>query len=54
VIMNDPQVIEDYVDISALRDVYHRYASQPTADDAITVYSAVMLALWLRRTGLTS
>ena len=54
VIMNDPQVIEDYVDISALREVYRRYTSQPTPDDAITVYSAVMLALWLRRTGLTS
>ena len=55
VIVNDPQVIEDYVDVSALRDAYRRYASQPMAeDDALTVYSAVILALWLRRTGLAA
>jgi len=55
VIVNDPQVIEDYVDVSALRDAYRRYASQPMAeDDALTVYSAVTLALWLRRTGLAA
>ena len=55
VIMNDPKVIEDYVDVSALRDVYHRYASQPMSEgDGLTVYGAVTLALWLRRTGLAS
>ena len=55
VIMNDPQVIGDYVDVSALRDVYHRYASQPMSEgDALTVYGVVTLALWLRRTALTS
>ena len=55
VIVNDPQVIEDYVDGSALRDAYRRYASQPMAeDDALTVYSAVTLALWLRRIGLAA
>jgi asparagine synthase (glutamine-hydrolysing) len=55
VILRDPAVIEEYVDVSALREVYRRYASQPMSeDDALTVYSAVTLALWLRRTGLTS
>jgi asparagine synthase (glutamine-hydrolysing) len=54
VIMNDPQVIEDYVDVSALRDAYRRYNAQPMSEgDALTVYGAVNLALWLRRTGLT-
>jgi len=55
VILNDPRVIEDYVDVAALRDAYHRYASQPMAEDAaLTVFSAVTLALWLRRTGLAA
>jgi asparagine synthase (glutamine-hydrolysing) len=54
VILNDPQVIQEYVDLPALRAAYHRYLSQPTSDDdALAVYGAVTLALWLRRTGLT-
>jgi len=54
VIMHDPQIIEEYVDVSALREVYGRYASEPMSDDALTIYSTVTLALWLRRTGLTA
>ena len=54
VIMNDPHVIEDFVDVSALRDVYRRYASQPMSTDALDVYAAVTLALWLRQTGLST
>jgi asparagine synthase (glutamine-hydrolysing) len=55
VIVKDPRVIEDYVDVQALRDVYHRYASGPMLEkDALAVYSAVTLALWLRRTGLAA
>ena len=53
VIVGDPGVIEDYVDISALRKAYGRYASAPSSEsDALTVYRAVTLALWLRQTGL--
>jgi asparagine synthase (glutamine-hydrolysing) len=55
VILRDPQVIEDYVDISALRAAYRRYASQPMIQrDALTVYSAANLALWLRQTGFAA
>jgi asparagine synthase (glutamine-hydrolysing) len=55
VIMFDPQVIEDYVDIDALRAAYRRYTSTPTsADDALTVYGAVTLALWLRQAGVAA
>jgi asparagine synthase (glutamine-hydrolysing) len=55
VIIDDPQVIEDYVDVSALREAYRRYAAEPMSEaDALAVYGAVTLALWLRRTGLTS
>jgi asparagine synthase (glutamine-hydrolysing) len=53
VILRDPQVIEDYVDVAALREIYHRYASEPMSEkDALAVFAAVTLALWLRRTGL--
>jgi asparagine synthase (glutamine-hydrolysing) len=54
VILNDPQVIEDFVDVSALREVYRRCVSQPVSDDdAMTIYGVVTLALWLRRAQLT-
>jgi len=54
VILNEPQVIEEYVDMPALRAAYARYASQPmhSGQDVLTIYGAVMLALWLRRAGL--
>lgn len=54
VIVRDPQVLEDYVDVPALRDVYDRCASQPMSRDALAIYVTVTLALWLRRTGLTT
>jgi asparagine synthase (glutamine-hydrolysing) len=55
VIVKDPQVLAEYVDIAALREAYRRYASQPMAEsDALTIHSAVTLALWLRRTGLAA
>ena len=48
VIVEHPDVIEDYVDIAALRRAYQRFAAQPTSDgDAMSVYRAVVLALWL-------
>jgi asparagine synthase (glutamine-hydrolysing) len=55
VIVKDPQVLADYVDIAALRAAYRRYVSQPMAEsDALTIHSTVTLALWLRRTGLAA
>ncbi len=52
-ILNNPKVIEAYVDIAALREMYHRYVSRGTIDDAMTVWKAVTLGLWLHYTGLT-
>jgi asparagine synthase (glutamine-hydrolysing) len=55
VIVKDPQVLADYVDIAALRETYRRYVSQPMAEsDALTIHSTVTLGLWLRRTGLAA
>jgi asparagine synthase (glutamine-hydrolysing) len=52
VILNHPQVIEAYVDVAALRKVYHRFTSHPTGRDAILVYGAVILGLWLDKAKL--
>jgi asparagine synthase (glutamine-hydrolysing) len=54
VIVKDPQTIAPYVDLPRLRGVYQRYAARPTQadDEALTVYGAVVLALWLRRSGM--
>ena len=56
VIFDDPAIIEKYVDIQALRRAYRHYMSQPLQQDknAITVSISVILALWLRNSGLTS
>ncbi|MCK5232020.1 MAG: hypothetical protein KAR13_17235, partial [Desulfobulbaceae bacterium] len=50
VILRDPSIIEDYVDISALRAAYKRYSSRPMQSDAdaLTVYCSVTLARWLQ------
>ena len=43
-------VIEEYVDLSALRRAYDRCGSEPVAEaDALTVFAAVVLGLWLQR-----
>jgi asparagine synthase (glutamine-hydrolysing) len=52
VILHDPQIIEPYVDVPALRTVYQRYLSQPTGGEPTVVYGAVTLALWLRNINL--
>lgn len=50
VILEQPGVIEEYVDVPALRRAYDRYVTQPGSQaDALTVYGAVMLGLWLQR-----
>jgi asparagine synthase (glutamine-hydrolysing) len=51
VIMKDPQAIEPYVDVAALRQAYARCLSRPTNRDTMMVWKAVSLALWLSRTG---
>jgi asparagine synthase (glutamine-hydrolysing) len=50
VILEQPGVIEPYVDLAALRRAYDRYVVHPTSEpDIRTVYGAVMLGLWLQR-----
>jgi asparagine synthase (glutamine-hydrolysing) len=57
VILHDPGVIKAYVDVSALRDTYRRYLSQPVQSiseiDLFTIFLSVNLALWLRQSGLS-
>lgn len=52
VIFENPQTIERYVDMAALRRTYYRFVAYSTLDDTTAVYIAVVLALWLRRTHL--
>ena len=52
VIRKQSGVLEEFVDIPALRRAYDRYERQPTNPDALTLYSAVVLGLWLQRTKL--
>jgi asparagine synthase (glutamine-hydrolysing) len=50
VIVRNPDVLEDYVDISALRRVYDRYTAGSMSDaDALTIHRTVVLGLWLQR-----
>jgi asparagine synthase (glutamine-hydrolysing) len=54
VILNNSPLIEDYVNIPALRTAYQRYASQPLhrEADAFNIFMVVTLALWLKQTNL--
>jgi len=52
IILKFPTVIELYVDIGALRRVYERYLIRPNVSDAMMVWKAATLGLWLGRTGL--
>ena len=49
VILRDSQCIEAYVNIIALREAYRRFVSQKSTDeDAMAIWKAVTLALWLK------
>ncbi|MBE9053154.1 lasso peptide isopeptide bond-forming cyclase [Nostocales cyanobacterium LEGE 11386] len=51
IIIKQPEIIEKYVDITALRATYYRYLSDPMQEqDAMTVYTAINLAIWLQNT----
>jgi hypothetical protein len=54
IIFDNPAILERYVCISALQQLYHRYESQPLQCDqeALAINGAVILALWLRNAGL--
>lgn len=55
-VINKPQIIEPFVDVQALSAAYEHYASQPlqSNQDAIAVFAAVTLALWLDQVRLIS
>jgi len=54
IVIEQPGVIEEYVDVPALRRAYDRFVAQPGSEaDALTVYGAVVLALWLQRAKIT-
>jgi asparagine synthase (glutamine-hydrolysing) len=52
-ILKDSKTIEKYVNVDSLREAYRRFASRERGDDALTIWKAVSLGLWLQRTGLT-
>jgi asparagine synthase (glutamine-hydrolysing) len=52
VILNDPSVIEEYVNVPTLRQAYKRYARRETDGDAFDIWMSITLALWLRQTRL--
>ncbi len=55
IISHNPEVIEMYVNITALQQAYQRYLSQEaTAEEVNSIWRAVSLALWLEQAGLTT
>jgi hypothetical protein len=53
VVLQDGQVIGEYVDLPNLHQAYHRYVSRGSLADELTVWRAVTLAVWLKQTGLS-
>jgi len=52
VILDHPKVIQDYVDMAVLHETCRRYAGHGGEHEALTVWKALTLALWLRQTDL--
>jgi asparagine synthase (glutamine-hydrolysing) len=52
VLSDDSQVIEEYVDLAALRLAYQRFVSRATLEDALLLWTAVVLSRWLDQTGI--
>ncbi len=54
VVLGAPRLIEEYVDVAALRETYRRYLEKPErrTRDSFTVFWAVTILLWLRESGL--
>jgi asparagine synthase (glutamine-hydrolysing) len=46
----EPGSLGEYVDAQALDDIYRRFRSHGSSEDAYTVWRAVSLGLWLERT----
>lgn len=56
VIFQESHLIENYVNIPALRTAYSRYAANPNASDpeSVDIFVAVNLALWIKQSGVTA
>jgi asparagine synthase (glutamine-hydrolysing) len=54
VILGEPEIIEQYVDIAKLQASYHRYLDSPIKCDreSVDIFVAVNLALWLKQSGI--
>ena len=52
IILENPQVIQEYVDIPSLKEHYRVFLANQGGDDSLPVWSAVTLGLWLRQSGL--
>jgi len=53
-IVRDPSGVEAYVDVARLRAAWARCRERPTEGDAVAVWRAATLALWLRREEVTT
>jgi asparagine synthase (glutamine-hydrolysing) len=53
IILHNPQPIEAYFDMAALRRIYQNYKKQPASGNIQAIWSAANLALWLRQTSKT-
>lgn len=54
VLHEDAEILAPYVNLEALRETHRRFARGSAGTEASVVLVAVLLALWLRRTGLGS
>ncbi len=56
VIMQNSEVIDEYFETDILRAIYMKLVAQRTStdDDAVSLWKAAVLALWLRQTHLNS
>ncbi len=54
ILINNSELIENYVDIKALHEAYHRFISGVNQDnDVIEIWKALTLALWFEQTKLS-
>jgi asparagine synthase (glutamine-hydrolysing) len=51
-VLGEPGVIQEYLDMGALRRAYQKFIHQEPGNDPLTIWKAMTLALWLRQTGL--
>ena len=52
-IQTEAEVIDDYVDVDALRNVRDRFMRDCNYSDGYQLWTAISLARWLRSAGLT-